>query len=96
MTRIREDERRLALENKEEFCKCPSQHPDTPAAYSPARDGLGPIPATANEMDFLFLYRFFEVFCLEPGICLLFISPLEAHQFFFTGFEAEIPPQGGL
>lgn len=42
--------------------------------------------------NFLFFYRFFELFLLEPGIFLLFISPLEAHQFFFTGFEAEIPP----
>lgn len=45
---------------------------------------------------FLFFYRFFEVFLLEPGICLLFISPLEAPQIFFAGSEAEIPPQGGL
>lgn len=33
---------------------------------------------------------------LELGICLLFISPLEARQFFFAGSETEIPPRGGL
>lgn len=33
---------------------------------------------------------------MEPGICLLFISSLEARQFFFAGSETEIPPRGGL
>lgn len=93
-TRLSEDERRLALESKEELCKCPSQHPP---AYVPTRDGKEPTSAKANEKkNVLFFYRFFEVLLLEPGICLLFISPLEAHQFVFAGSEAEIPPQGGL
>lgn len=93
-TRPREDERRPALEGKQELCKCPSRHPP---AYVPTRDGKEPISAKANEKkNVLFFYRFFEVFLLEPGICLLFISQLEARQFFFTGSEAEIPPQGGL
>lgn len=59
----------------------------------PNESPKGSILAKENENpNFLFFYRFFEVFLLEPGILLLFISPLEAHQFFFTGFEAEIPP----
>lgn len=49
-----------------------------------------------EKKTFLFFYRFFEVFLLVPGICLLFISPLEAHQFFVARSEAEIPPRGGL
>lgn len=49
-----------------------------------------------EKKNFWFFYRFFEVFLLDPGICLLFIFPLEARQFFFTGSEVEIPPQGGL
>lgn len=89
--RLREDERRLALQSREEL---PPQHP---LAYFPTRDGKEPIPAKENEKkNFRFFYRFFEVFLLEPGICLLFISAPEAHQFFFAGSEAEIPPQGGL
>lgn len=63
----------------------------------PNESPKGSILAKENEKpNFLVFYRFFEVFLLEPGIFLLFISPLEAHQFFFTGFEAEIPPWGEL
>lgn len=32
-------------------------------------------------------------FAFFAGFC---VSPLEAHQLFFAGAAAEIPPQGGL
>lgn len=63
-TRLREDERLLRARRK-----CPSRYPQ---AYFPTRDGgKEPIPAEANEKkNFQFFYSFFEVFLLEPGICL--------------------------
>lgn len=92
-TRTREDEMWSALFGARR--NSINIHSRLLAACIPTGDGKELVPANANEKkNFLFLYRSLEVLLLEPGICLLFISPLEARQFFFAGSEAEIPPQG--